>query len=110
MSKKLQSDRLKKYQLKRQTQEQDERISYLSRLLKNKDESVFKLEEKAAKFEGEMHRIQEEYREKDNQRQRKFLRQRFDDANTEARFHQMGGTQNKEGGEGSGRQGVASKL
>ena len=57
MSKKLQSDRLKKYQLKRQNQEQDERISYLSRLLKNKDESVFKLEEKAAKFEGEMHRI-----------------------------------------------------
>lgn len=53
-------------------------MTYLSRLVKNKDEAVFKLEEKASRFEGDVHRMQEEYREIDNQRQRKFLRTRFD--------------------------------
>ena len=53
-------------------------MTYLSRLVKNKDEAVFKLEEKASRFEGDVHRMQEEYRELDNQRQRKFLRTRFD--------------------------------
>ena len=52
----------------------------MSRLIKNKDEAIFKLEEKAARFEGEMHKEQERYRELDNQRQRKFFfKSRFDE-------------------------------
>ena len=56
LSSKLQNDRLKKYRLKRETGELQERVTYMSRLIKNKDEAVFKLEEKAARFEGEMHK------------------------------------------------------
>ena len=62
MSAKLQKDRLKKYQLTRKMQEQDEKLKWLERLNKNKDDAIFKLETKCAKAEGEMHRIKEEYR------------------------------------------------
>lgn len=78
MSSKLQKDRLKKYQLQRKMQEQDEKLKWLERLNKNKDDAIFKLETKCAKAEGEMHRVKEEYRQLDNERQRKFLRSRFD--------------------------------
>lgn len=53
-------------------------MKWLERLNKNKDDAIFKLETKCAKAEGEMHRVKEEYRQLDNERQRKFLRSRFD--------------------------------
>ena len=43
-------------------------MTYLSRLVKNKDETAFKLEEKASSLEGELHRVKEEYTERDNLR------------------------------------------
>lgn len=55
-----------------------ERVTYLERLVKTKDENMFKLEERASQLEGDVHRIQEEYREMDNRRQRQFFRTRFD--------------------------------
>lgn len=78
MSKELQNDRLRKYQLKRESKEQQERIQYLARLIKNKDEANFKMETKAANFEGEMIRMKETYRDLDNERQKRFMRQRFE--------------------------------
>ena len=78
MSGKLQNDRLKKYQLQRQVQDKDEKLKWLERLNKNKDDAIFKLETKCSKAEGEMHRVKEEYRQLDNERQRKFLRSRYD--------------------------------
>ena len=79
MSSQLQKDRLRKYQLERKMQEQEEKLKWLERLNKNKDDSIFKFEAKTAKAEGEMHRVIEDYRDKDNARQRKFMKQRFDE-------------------------------
>ena len=50
----------------------------MSKMIKNKDDSLFKLEEKAAQYEGEMHRIKQEYIDKDNARQKKFFRTRYE--------------------------------
>ena len=74
MSSQLQKDRLRKYQLERKMQEQEEKLNRLERLNKNKDDSIFKFEAKTAKAEGEMHRVIEDYRDKDNARQRKFMK------------------------------------
>ena len=52
ISQKLQSAKLKEYQQKRKAEELDERVNYMQKLIKNKDESLFKLEEKAATFES----------------------------------------------------------
>ena len=46
----------------------------MDKLIKNKDEAMSKLEEKAAKFEGDIHRIEEENRNRVNEFQRKFFR------------------------------------
>jgi len=68
----------------------------MSRMIKNKDDALFKLEEKAAEFEGEMHRVKQEYEDKDNARQRKFLRTRYE-ANEE-RFNKAQALKNTRGG------------
>ena len=97
LSEKLESDRLKKYRLERETNDLNERVTYLSRLIKNKDESIFKLEQTAAKFEGDMHKAEEKYRELDNQRQRKFFyKSRFDPTDDRKRgpTHQGGARTN----------------
>ena len=77
MSKKLQTDNLRKYQLERESQELNERVNYLSRLLKNKDEAIFKLENEASTLQGEVIKIQENYRQIDNRRQRELIRSRY---------------------------------
>lgn len=61
MSVKLQNDRLKKYKLKRENATLNERITFMDKQIKNKDEALDKLEAKAAKFEGEMHRAENEF-------------------------------------------------
>lgn len=39
---------------------------------------MFKLENKTSKLEGDVHRIKEEYRLQDNERQKKFFAKRFE--------------------------------
>lgn len=39
-----------------------ERITFMDKLIQKKDEAMSKLEEKAAKFEGDIHIIEEENR------------------------------------------------
>ncbi len=63
-----------------------------------------KLEEKAAKFEGDIHRIEEENRNRVNEFQRKFFRQRFDTQDS-PRANARGGSAAI-----GGRQNIASKI
>jgi lipase chaperone LimK len=83
MSRKLQTDRAKWYKLKREHGDEKERADYLARLLKNKEEAMFKMEAKASKLEGDIHRIKEEYRQQDNDRQKKFFMKRFEALNAQ---------------------------
>ena len=62
------------------------------------------METKAANFEGEMIRMKEHYRELDNERQKKFMRQRFDVQET----RYSGGRGQIQGG--PQRNNVASRL
>jgi len=54
MSEKLQQIRLNEYRANRKAEESDERIKYLSNLLKNKTDAIVHLEEKTSKAESQM--------------------------------------------------------
>ena len=73
MSEKLQQIRLSEYRANRKADEFDERVKYLSNLLKGKTESILMLEEKASKAESQMFKQEEEFRKRDIERQRQFF-------------------------------------
>lgn len=62
----------------REANEKKEENTYLSRLLRSQNDSVRKLEEKAAEYESKMHKREEEFRKADNDRMRRFFNARFD--------------------------------
>ena len=70
MSDQLQKIRLGEYRARRKAEEEEQRIKYIQGLLKLKDESLRALEERASKVEGDMHKQAEEFRKRDNERQR----------------------------------------
>lgn len=73
MSEKLQQIRLNEYRANRKADEFDERLKYLSNLLKGKTEAILQLEEKASKAESQMFKQEEEFRKRDIERQRQFF-------------------------------------
>ena len=73
MSEKLQQIRLNEYRANRKADEFDERLKYLSNLLKSKTEAILQLEEKASKAESQMFKQEEEFRKRDIERQRQFF-------------------------------------
>ena len=79
MSNMLQSIRLGEMRATREATELKENNTYLSRLLRNLNDQVRKLEEKAAEFESKLHKREEEFRKADNERMRRFFNARFDD-------------------------------
>lgn len=79
MSTMLQSIRLSEMRSNRAATELKENNTYLSRLLRNLNDQVRKLEEKAAEFESKLHKREEEFRKADNERMRRFFNARFDD-------------------------------
>lgn len=62
----------------RESNEKKEENTYLSRLLRQQNDNVRKLEEKAAELESKMHREREEHRKADNERMKKFFNARYD--------------------------------
>lgn len=82
MSENLQSIRLESYRAKRECEELSEKCNYLSKLLKGKNDTCIVLEEKAAKCESSMYKAEEEFRRRDNDRQKQFFYRgsKFDDA------------------------------
>ena len=78
MSEKLQGARLQELKSTRSLEEIKEKNNYLSRLLKNKVDSVAKLEEQVATFESRLHKREEEFRRADNDRMKRFFNSRFD--------------------------------
>ena len=70
MSEKLQDIRLNEYRAKRAADELEERVKYLTNLLKGKNDSCAILEEKAAKCESELMREKENFRRRENERTR----------------------------------------
>jgi len=62
----------------RELEEIKEKCNYLSRRLKNKVDSVVKLEEQVSEFEGKLHKREEEFRRADNERLKRFFNARFD--------------------------------
>ena len=80
MSDQLQKIRLGEYRARRKAEEEEQRIKYIQELLKSKDERLRTLEERASKVEGDMHKQAEEFRKRDNERQRQFFfTKNFDD-------------------------------
>lgn len=79
MSNKLQSIRLSEMRAAREGNENKEKNTYLSRLLRNQNDQLRKLEEKAAEYESTLHKREEEFRKADNERMRRFFNARFDD-------------------------------
>lgn len=73
MSEEFQQIRLGEFRHKRAINELEERVTYLSRLLKSKNEAVAELEERAASMEGQMRQEQERFRRQENERNRKFF-------------------------------------
>jgi len=68
MSEKLSQIRLNEYRANRKAEESDERVKYLSNLLKGKTEALTILEEKASKAESQMFKQEEEFRKRDIER------------------------------------------
>lgn len=56
-----------------------EKNTYLSRLLRQGNDQIRKLEEKSAEFESTLHKREEEFRRQDNERMKRFFAARFDD-------------------------------
>ena len=73
MSEKLQDIRLNEYRAKRQSDELEERVKYLTNLLKGKNDAVATLEEKAAKCEADLSREKENFRQREIERTRQFF-------------------------------------
>jgi predicted nucleic acid-binding Zn-ribbon protein len=73
MSEKLQDIRLNEYRAKRQADELEERVKYLTNLLKGKNDAVASLEEKAAKYEADLGREKENFRQREIERTRQFF-------------------------------------
>lgn len=94
MSEKLQQIRLNEYRANRKADEFDERLKYLSNLLKGKTEAILQLEEKASKAESQMFKQEEEFRKRDIERQRQFFYINKFEEGGESR----GPTQTKQGG------------
>lgn len=78
LSGKLQNIRLSEMRAMRDATEKKEENNYLSRLLRQQNDSLRKLEEKAAEYESKMHKKEEEFRKADNERMRRFFHARFD--------------------------------
>lgn len=57
----------------RDSGETKEKNNYLSRLLRQQNDSLRKLEEKSAELESKMHKKEEEFRRNDNDRMRRFF-------------------------------------
>lgn len=80
LSEKIQTIRLNELRAKRENEELEERINYITRLLKNSKEQVATLEESASKYEGQMIKQEEEFRKRDNERLKQFFYvNRFED-------------------------------
>jgi len=73
MSERLQQIRLSELRANREAQELKEKHLYQSKTLKQKMEAIAELEEKTALYESQMHKIKEEFRKKDQDRQRRLF-------------------------------------
>lgn len=80
MSQKLNEIRLSEFRSKREASELNEQVHYYQRLLKGRIDQLTILEEKASECESKMHLMEENFRKRDNERQRKFFYQdKFND-------------------------------
>jgi chromosome segregation ATPase len=79
LSEKLQSMKLGEMRATRELAEVKEKNNYLSRLLRNQNESLKNLEEKVAENESKIHKREEEFRRVENERMRRFFNARYDD-------------------------------
>lgn len=70
LSEKQQSIRLNELRANRKTEELEEKAKYLQALLKNKNQALALLEEKAAKAEAQVIKIEENFRVRENERTR----------------------------------------
>ena len=68
MSEKLQEIRLNGYRANRKAEEEERKVQYYQGLHKRMNEIIHDLEEKSAMFESEMHKKEEQFRKRDNER------------------------------------------
>lgn len=73
--------RLESYRKERAAQEAEEKVTYLQRRLKNRNEEVYKLEKKTVESENQMIKQKEEHRKLENERLHKFFYRTFADHN-----------------------------
>jgi len=85
MSQKLQENSLKTMRMDRENKDLRAQNDFFAEKVKTKDDTIAILEERVSKLEGEVHRIEETYREKTNEYQKRFLRIRFDQQEQQAK-------------------------
>lgn len=73
LSEKQQIIRLNELRATRKSEELDEKVKYLSNLLKNKNDTMALLEEKASKAEAQVIKAEEQFRKRENERMRQFF-------------------------------------
>lgn len=73
MSNNFQQMKLKEYRLERSNVDLTQKVDYYTRLLNQRNEAIFVLEEKAAKSEADMFKEREEFRTRDNERKEQLF-------------------------------------
>jgi chromosome segregation ATPase len=73
MGERLKDIRLGEMKAKREYHEIKEKHTYLAKLLKAKNDQVTELEQKSAEYESKMHKLEEEFRARDNERLTKLF-------------------------------------
>ena len=68
MSNEFQRIKLNEYKMSREHSDMKQKVVYFERLLNQRNEAIFTLEEKAAKSEADMFKEREEFRKRDNER------------------------------------------